>query len=121
MRNIRLLFAFLLLVLPALGCAAYRIPAADGTVSSPSPPSLEGVVVSASAQELTIRTVVGASLESPPVHVSINPHTAIFTGFGGYVQGAGTLAGKAVKVWFTHKKVPVPPAVPVAAAVEVAQ
>jgi hypothetical protein len=113
--------AALFVLLALAGCGAYRIPTLDGSGPTPSPPSLVGVVISASEHELLISPTSKGSPEASPVHVSIFEQTAVFTSYGGLIPVSELVVGKTVKVWFTKRRPPRVPALPVAAAVEVTE
>ena len=104
----RLVALAVALLATALLGADYVLPTPDGGGPDPSPPSLTGVLESASSHQL----LIAAEGTRRATTVALTPQTEIFTIYGGIVSVGELVLGAPVEVWFTpetHSKKLLPP------------
>ena len=90
------------------------LPVPDGGDIEPSPASLEGRIVSASADAVVVQPKAGGK----PVQVRLAAATELFTAYGGGIELKELAAGQYASVWFEKCAMPKHGA-PVAAVVQV--
>ena len=84
----------LLLLLPSLVYAEYKVPLADDQQSSP--PVISGPVLNVTGNTVTIKS------EGKKVNVLTNGDTQIFTEYGGHVLINQICNLENIEIWYNH-------------------
>lgn len=117
-RSSLFLLEIILMVL-LVNCSQYRIPTPDGSISNPSPPSLQGFMFSFTNNMIYVQVERSSSIKSNIVEVKIDNETEFFTEDGGFVAKESLKKDQKVKIWFTKESEKKNSQPPVAAAIVV--
>src|SRR5438876_11350793 len=80
----------------------YVLPTADGGARNPSPPSLQGRVISVGPEMLVVKADGATGNAMAIVSVRLTPSTEMFTVYGGFVAREELSKDQRVRVWFTE-------------------